>query len=64
MIEALRWTDEDERVLDELQAAGPADHAADQQGRSRTAEGSRLLPFIAGSSAKADFARGGADLGH
>jgi len=55
VIEALRWTDEDQRVLDELKQAGrPILLLVNKADRARQKD--RLLPFIAEISAKADFA--------
>ena len=56
LIEALRWTEEDERVLVELRAAGrPILLLINKADRAQPR--SRLLPFIAEISAKADFAQ-------
>ncbi len=55
VIEALRWTEEDERVLGELRAAGrPILLLINKVDRAQPR--SRLLPFIAEISSKADFA--------
>ncbi len=55
VIEALRWTDEDERVLDELKQAGlPILLLINKVDRAQPRE--RLLPFIQEIAAKADFA--------
>ena len=54
MIEALRWTDEDERVLDELKRAGrPIALLINKVDQIRGRE--RLLPFIEDISNKAEF---------
>jgi GTP-binding protein Era len=56
LIEALRWTEEDERVLGELRAAGrPIVLLINKVDRVQPK--SRLLPFIAEVAARADFAR-------
>lgn len=56
VIEALRWTDEDERALGELRTAGrPILLLINKVDRAQPR--SRLLPFIAEISAKADFAQ-------
>jgi GTPase len=56
VIEALRWTEEDERVLGELRAAGrPILLLINKVDRAQPR--SRLLPFIAEISSKADFAQ-------
>ncbi|HQR24011.1 MAG TPA: GTPase Era [Steroidobacteraceae bacterium] len=56
VIEALRWTEEDERALAELRAAGrPILLLINKSDRAQPR--SRLLPFIAEVSAKADFAQ-------
>ena len=56
VIEALRWTEEDERVLGELRAAGrPILLLINKVDRAEPR--SRLLPFIAEISSKADFAQ-------
>ena len=56
VIEALRWTEEDERVLAELRAAGrPILLLINKVDRAQPR--SRLLPFIAEISSKADFAQ-------
>jgi len=55
VIEALRWTEEDERALEELRRAGrPMLLVINKVDRARPKE--RLLPFIAEVSAKAEFA--------
>jgi len=55
VIEALRWTEEDERALEELRRAGrPIILVINKVDRARPKE--RLLPFIAEMSAKAEFA--------
>jgi GTP-binding protein Era len=55
VIEALRWTEEDERALDELRRAGrPIILVINKVDRARPKE--RLLPFIAEVAAKAEFA--------
>jgi len=55
VIEALRWTEEDERALEELRRAGrPIVLVINKVDRARPKE--RLLPFIAEISAKAEFA--------
>ena len=55
VIEALRWTEEDERALAELQAAQrPIVLLINKVDRARPKD--RLLPFIAGLTAKAEFA--------
>jgi len=55
VIEALRWTDEDERALEELRAAKrPILLLINKVDRAQPKE--RLLPFIAEISQKADFA--------
>jgi len=55
VIEALRWTDEDERALAELRQAGrPILLLVNKADRARPKD--RLLPFIAEISRKADFA--------
>jgi GTP-binding protein Era len=55
LIEALRWTDEDERVLEELRAAGrPILLLINKVDRAHPKD--RLLPFIAELSQKAEFA--------
>ncbi|MFO1407229.1 MAG: GTPase Era [Steroidobacteraceae bacterium] len=55
VIEALRWTDEDERALAELVAAGrPILLLINKV--DRVAQKSRLLPFIAEVTSKAQFA--------
>jgi GTP-binding protein Era len=55
IIEALRWTDEDERALDELRRAGrPILLLINKVDRARPRD--RLLPFIAEIARKADFA--------
>ena len=55
VIEALRWTEEDERALEELRRAGrPILLVINKVDRARPKE--RLLPFIAEMSAKAEFA--------
>ena len=54
IIEALRWTDEDERVLEQLKQAGrPILLLVNKADRAQPR--SRLLPFIAEISGKADF---------
>ncbi len=54
VVEALRWTDEDERVLDELQRVGlPIILLINKVDRAHPKE--RLLPFIQDLTAKADF---------
>jgi GTP-binding protein Era len=56
VIEALRWTEEDERVLAELRAAGrPILLLINKVDRAQPR--SRLLPFIAAISSKAEFAQ-------
>jgi len=56
VIEALRWTEEDERALAELRAAGrPILLLINKVDRAQPR--SRLLPFIAEISGKADFAQ-------
>jgi len=56
VIEALRWTEEDERVLGELRTAGrPILLLINKVDRAQPR--SRLLPFIAEISSKADFAQ-------
>jgi GTP-binding protein Era len=56
VIEALRWTDEDERALAELKAAGrPILLLINKVDRAHPKE--RLLPFIEDLSHKADFAQ-------
>jgi len=55
VIEALRWTDEDQRALDELRAAKrPILLLINKVDRAKRKD--RLLPFIAEISQKADFA--------
>jgi GTP-binding protein Era len=55
VIEALRWTDEDERALDELRQAGrPILLLINKADRAQPKD--RLLPFIAAMAQKADFA--------
>ena len=55
VIEALRWTDEDERALEELRAAGrPILLLINKVDRAHPKD--RLLPFIAELSQKAGFA--------
>jgi GTP-binding protein Era len=55
VIEALRWTEEDERALGELQRAGrPIVLLINKVDRARPKD--RLLPFIADLSSKAPFA--------
>jgi GTP-binding protein Era len=55
VIEALRWTDEDERALEELRQAGrPILLLINKVDRAHPKD--RLLPFIAEISGKADFA--------
>jgi GTP-binding protein Era len=55
VIEALRWTEEDERVLGELKRAGrPIVLLINKVDRARPRD--RLLPFIAEMSARAGFA--------
>ena len=55
VIEALRWTDEDERALEELKNAGrPIILLVNKVDRARPKD--RLLPFIAELSAKERFA--------
>jgi GTP-binding protein Era len=55
VVEALRWTDEDERVLDALKQAGlPIVLLINKVDRAHPKE--RLLPYIEQLSAKADFA--------
>jgi GTP-binding protein Era len=55
VIEALRWTEEDERALEELKRAGrPIVLLINKVDRARPKD--RLLPFIAGLSSKAQFA--------
>jgi GTP-binding protein Era len=55
VIEALRWTEEDERALEELRRAGrPIILVINKVDRARPKE--RLLPFIAEITAKAEFA--------
>jgi GTP-binding protein Era len=55
VIEALRWTDEDERALEELKRAGrPIVLLINKADRARPKD--RLLPFIAAMSGKAEFA--------
>ena len=55
VIEALRWTEEDERALAELREAGrPILLLINKVDRAHPKD--RLLPFIAGLSAKAEFA--------
>jgi len=55
VIEALRWTDEDERALEELRAAGrPILLLINKVDRAHPKD--RLLPFIAEISQKAEFA--------
>jgi len=54
IIEALRWTDEDERALEELRRAGrPVLLVINKSDRARPRD--RLLPFIAEVSRKAEF---------
>jgi GTP-binding protein Era len=54
VIEALRWTEEDERALAELRRAGrPVILVINKVDRARPKE--RLLPFIAEVTAKAEF---------
>jgi GTP-binding protein Era len=54
VIEALRWTDEDERALEELRAAGrPILLLINKVDRAHPKD--RLLPFIAELSRKAEF---------
>ena len=54
IIEALRWTDEDQRVLEELKQAGrPILLLVNKVDRAQPR--SRLLPFIAEIAGKADF---------
>jgi GTP-binding protein Era len=56
VIEALRWTEEDERALGELRTAGrPILLLINKVDRAQPR--SRLLPFMAEVSAKADFAQ-------
>jgi len=56
VIEALRWTEEDERALGELRAAGrPILLLINKVDRAQPR--SRLLPFIAEVSGKAEFAQ-------
>jgi GTP-binding protein Era len=55
VIEALRWTDEDERALEQLRQAGrPILLLINKVDRAHPKD--RLLPFIAEISRKADFA--------
>jgi len=55
VIEALRWTDEDERALEELRRAGrPIILVINKVDRAQPK--ARLLPFIAEVSARAEFA--------
>jgi GTP-binding protein Era len=55
VIEALRWTEEDERALEELKRAGrPVLLLINKADRARPKD--RLLPFIAAMSARAEFA--------
>ncbi len=55
VVEALRWTDEDERVLEELKRVGlPIVLLINKVDRAHPKE--RLLPFIQDLSAKAEFA--------
>jgi GTP-binding protein Era len=55
VIEALRWTDEDQRALDELRAAQrPILLLINKADRAKRKD--RLLPFIAEIAQKADFA--------
>jgi GTPase len=55
VIEALRWTEEDERALEQLKQAGrPVVLLINKVDRARRKD--RLLPFIAELSAKAHFA--------
>jgi GTP-binding protein Era len=55
VIEALRWTDEDERALGELRRAGrPIILVINKVDRAQPKE--RLLPFIAEMTARAEFA--------
>ena len=55
VVEALRWTEEDERVLEALKQAGlPVVLLINKVDRAHPKE--RLLPFIEQLSAKADFA--------
>ncbi|HET7202703.1 MAG TPA: GTPase Era [Steroidobacteraceae bacterium] len=55
VVEALRWTDQDERVLDALKRAGlPIVLLINKVDRAHPKE--RLLPYIEQLSAKADFA--------
>lgn len=55
VIEALRWTDEDERALEELRRAGrPIILVINKVDRAHPKE--RLLPFIAEVTARAEFA--------
>jgi len=55
VIEALRWTEEDERALEELRRAGrPIILVINKVDRAQPKE--RLLPFIAEVSARAEFA--------
>ena len=55
VIEALRWTDEDERALGELRQAGrPIVLVINKVDRAKPKE--RLLPFIAEVSSRAEFA--------
>jgi GTP-binding protein Era len=55
LVEALRWTDEDERALEELKQAGrPILLIINKIDRVHPRE--RLLPFIKNMAAKADFA--------
>jgi GTP-binding protein Era len=55
VIEALRWTEEDERALEELKRAGrPIVLLINKADRARPKD--RLLPFIAAMSDRAEFA--------
>jgi GTP-binding protein Era len=55
VVEALRWTDEDERALDELRRAGrPILLLINKADRVQPKD--RLLPFIAAMAQKAEFA--------
>ena len=55
VIEALRWTEEDERALEELRRAGrPIILVINKVDRAQPKE--RLLPFIAEMTARAEFA--------
>ena len=62
VVEALRWTDEDQRVLDELRQAGAPDHPGAEQGRQGVPEGAAAAVHRGAGPARA-FRRDRAAVG-